>query len=68
MAVNTWAVSVMRHGVGILKWSTDELKRLERRTRKFMTMHGALHPKSDVDRVYLIREMGGRGSTSCGDV
>ena len=25
-----------------------------------MTMHGALHPKSDVDRVYLSREMGGR--------
>ena len=68
MAVNTWAVSVMRYGVGILKWITDELKRLERRTRKFMAMHGALHPKSDVDRVYLSREMGGRGSTSCGDV
>ena len=25
-----------------------------------MTMHGALHPKSDFDRVYLSREMEGR--------
>ena len=62
MAVNTWAVSVMRYGAGILKWNTDELKSLDRRTRKFMKMHGALHPKSDVDRVYVSREMGGRGS------
>ena len=29
MAVNTWAVSVMSYGAGILKWSTDELKSLE---------------------------------------
>ena len=30
-----------------------------------MTMHGALHPKSDVGRVYLSRDMGGRGLISC---
>ena len=61
MAVNTWAVSVMRYGAGILKWNTDELKSLDRRTRKFMTIHGALHRTSDVDSVNLSREMGGRG-------
>ena len=61
MAVNTWAASVMRYGVGILKWNTDELKSLNRRTRKFITMHGELHLKSDIDRVYLSKEMGGKG-------
>ena len=30
-----------------------------------MTMHGAPHPKSDIDRVYLSSEMGGRGLISC---
>ena len=55
----------MRYGTGILKWNTDELKSLDRRARKFMTMHGALYPKSDIDRVYLRREMGGRGLISC---
>ena len=59
------AASVMRYGAGILKWNTDKLKSLDRRTRKFMTMHGALHPKSDIDRVYLSKEMGGRGLISC---
>ena len=61
MAVNTWAVSVMTYVAGILKWNTNELKSLDRRTRKFMTMHETLYPKKDVDRVYLSREMGGRG-------
>ena len=61
MAVNTWMVSVMRYGAGFLKRNIDELKSLDRRTRKFMTMHGALYPKSAIDRVYLSREMGGRG-------
>ena len=65
MAVNTWVASVMRYGAGILKWNTDELKSLDRRTRKLMTMHGGLHPKSDIDRVYLSREMGGRRLISC---
>ena len=65
MAVNTWVVSVMRYGAGILKSNTDELKNLDRRSRKFITMHGALHPKSEVDWVYLSREMGGRGLISC---
>ena len=30
-----------------------------------MTMHGALHPKSNVDRVYLSKEVGGRELISC---
>ena len=63
MAVDNWAVSVMRYVAEILKLNTDELKSLDRRTRKFITMHGALHPKSD--RVYLSREMGGRRLISC---
>ena len=65
MAINTWAISVKRYVAGILKWNTDELKNLHRRTRKFMTINGALHHKGDADRVYLSREMGGRGLISC---
>ena len=39
MAVNTWTVSLMRYGAGVLTWNSDGLKSLDRRTRKFMTMH-----------------------------
>ena len=30
-----------------------------------MTVHGALHPKGDVDRLHVPRMKGGRGLTSC---
>ena len=30
-----------------------------------MTIHGALHPISDIERVYLSREMGERGLIGC---
>ena len=65
LAINTWAVSVLRYGAGILKWTTNELKSMDRKSRKIMTMHGAFHPKSDVDRLYVTREKGGRGLISC---
>ena len=38
---------------------------MDTKTRKMMTLYGALHPKSDVDRVYVAREKGGRGLISC---
>ena len=48
MAVNTWAVPVMRYGKETLKWNADELKNLNKRTRKF-TMHRAIYPKINVN-------------------
>ena len=38
---------------------------MDRKTRKLMTIHGALHPKSDVDRIYVPRGKGGRGLLGC---
>ena len=64
MAVNTWVVSVKRYGAEILNWNTDKLKNLNRRIRKFVTIHGVLHPQNDVARVYFSRELGGRELTS----
>ena len=45
MAVNAWTVFVMRHDQGILKWNTDELKSLNRRTREIIIIHRGLHLK-----------------------
>ena len=38
---------------------------LDRKTKKIMTLYGALHPKSYVDRLYLARQKRGRGRLSC---
>ena len=61
LAINMWAVPVLRYGAGILKWTTTELKSLDRKSRKIMAMYVAFHPKSDTDRLYLTTEKGGRG-------
>ena len=34
---------------------------MDQRTRKLMTMHKALHPRYDVDRLYVSRKEEGRG-------
>ena len=34
------------------------------RTRKLMTMHKALHPRDDVDRLYVPRKERGKGLAS----
>ena len=36
-------------------------------TRKLMTMHKVLHPRDDVDRLYVSRKEVGRGLTSIKD-
>ena len=40
---------------------------MDQRTRKLMTMHKALHPRDDVDRLYASRKEGGRGLASIED-
>ena len=60
MALNTWAVSILRYGAGILQWNKNELQEMDRTTSKFMTMNKELHPRSDVRRLYVFRTNGGR--------
>ena len=35
MALNTWTVSIMKYGAGILKWNKNELQEIDRQNRKF---------------------------------
>ena len=65
--INTWAVPLVRYSGPFLKWTWDELKQMDQRTRKLMTMHKALHPRDDVDRLYVSRKEGGRWLASIED-
>ena len=40
---------------------------MDQRTRKLMTMHKTVHPRDDVDRLYISRKEGGRGLASSED-
>ena len=59
MVLNTWAVSFMRFGAGILKWNKNELQKMDRKTRKFVKRNKDLHPRSDVAWLYASRKNGG---------
>ena len=50
-----------------MSWRKSELQAIDRKTRKLFTIYGALHPKSDVDRLYMPRKEGGRGLISIED-
>ena len=43
-----------------VRWAKEELKTLDKMTRKVLTMNGAYHSKRDVDRFYASREDGSR--------
>ena len=60
-AINSWAVPVVLYTAGIINWTQAELEDLDRKNRKFMLAHHALHPQSYMDRIYLLRQTGGKG-------
>ena len=65
--INTWAVALVRYSGPFLKSTRDELRKMDQRTRKLMTLHKALHPRDHVDRLYVSRKEGGRGLASIED-
>ena len=60
-AINSWAVAVVRYSAGVVDWTTKELRGIDVTTRKRMTLAGAFHIRSSVDRLYIKRGKGGRG-------
>ena len=65
--INTSAGPLVRYSGPFLKWTREELKQMDQRTRKLMTMYKALHPRDDVDRLYVSRKERGRGQASIED-
>ena len=65
--VNTWTVSLLRYSAAFVSWSRSVLEAIDRKTRKLFTIYGALHPKFDVDRLYIPTKKGGRGLISLED-
>ena len=61
MAFNEFAIPVLRYSATIIDWTKNELQVLDHKTRKTFTMNGDLHPRADVDRIYVQRTLGGRG-------
>ena len=66
-ALNTWAISVIGYSAAFLDWTKEETKEFDRWTRKQLIAGRALHPKSNVMRIYIKCKYGGRGLISLED-
>ena len=58
--INIWAVPLVRYSEPFLKLTREELKQMDQTTRKLMIMHKTLHPRDDVDILYVSRKEGGK--------
>ena len=61
--INTWTVPIVRYLGPFLKRTRDQRKKLDQRTRKLMTMDKLLHPRNDIDRLYVSGK--GEGKRTC---
>ena len=66
-AIKTYAMPILRYGFGILKWSQQELRKMDTKTRNILTKFGFHHPKSCTQRLYVSRKFSGRGLISVVD-
>jgi hypothetical protein len=60
-AINTYAVPLLTYSFGVIRWTDTDLDGLNRLTRTTMTKYKNHHPKACTERLYLPRDLGGRG-------
>ena len=65
--INTWAVLSLDIPDPFASGPERNLNKWTKGQEKLMTMHKALHPRDDVDRLYVSRKEGGRGLASIED-
>ena len=54
--INTWGILLGRYSGPFLKWTREELKQVDKSTRKLMNLHKALRHWDDVGRLYMSKE------------
>ena len=59
--------SRVRYSAGIVSWTKEDSREMDRKTRKLLTVYRCMHPQADVDRLYWKRKEGGRGLISIED-
>ena len=63
--MNAWTRGIIRYGARVLHWIKEEVKSIDIKTRKLMTIDRSLHPRGNVGRFYIARKEGGKGLISC---
>jgi hypothetical protein len=59
-ATEALALPVVRYSFGIINCRLEEIRKIDRETRKVLTLYKMHHPIADIDRLYVKRKGGGR--------
>ena len=57
--INGLAVPVVQYSLGIIGSKISELEKIDTKTLKLLKRHNMLHPKAEVERLYIPRKVGG---------
>jgi len=63
-AVNSYVLPTISYGLGVVNWTQEEVQKFDRLVRRTLKDNKAHHPRSSCIRLYLPRDMGGRGFIS----
>ena len=55
------AVPLLRHSLGIINWRLEDIRKIDRKTSKVLTMYKMHHPEADTYRLHVKRKGEGRG-------
>jgi hypothetical protein len=64
--IGALAAPVLRYNFCIINGRIEEIKKIDRKTRKILTLYKMHHPKSDTDRLYVKGKGGRRGMLQVG--
>ena len=67
IAIGEYATPVLSYTFGIFNWTEEEIKNIDILVRKSLNLFRMFPIKSDIDRLYTPRSMGGRGLASICD-
>ena len=66
-AINEYVTPVITYTFGVVNWTEQDIKEIDIHVRKSLNMNKMFEIKSDIDRLYTTRKMGGRGLISVWD-
>lgn len=60
-AIKTLATPVLICSLNIRNWNLEDIKRMDRKVQKLLTLNRMHHAEADMNRIYVPRQEGGGG-------
>ena len=58
--MNTLSIPAVTYSFNFINWDSEEIRQMDRKIQKLVTLNRMHHPKADVNRTCVPRKEGGR--------